>query len=443
MRVLLRHEIAGGDQAPNAGQTLTYLFDATVVPAPVPIALSRFDPGDVRLTAWNVVNLEQNGGGWDAGVTPSADRVLSALDPDILCFEEIYANNAAQTAALVETLLPSGPGEAWYARNNTDAQIVSRFPVLGQWNLDGAAGDHNLAVLLDTTVPLARQMLLVGAHMFCCTNDAGRQAEADRIMALFRDAKSPGGALTVPAGTILAIAGDLNLVGLARQLTTLRTGDIADEATFGPDFAPDWDGSPMTDLVSSQTEKRFAYTWRNDASTFAPGRLDFCIYSDSVVSVANHFILYTPEMSAGQRALYGLQPNDVTTVSDHLPHTADFRPRTATDAGGPGGAASAVRRAWATLQQTGTLPRGRVQARLALDRPARVTVEVFDVRGARVASLPAAAGRQLGTGVHTLQWDGRTVQGAQAPSGVYVLRLIAEDATGMLLATSAKVTLVR
>lgn len=443
VRVLLRHETAGGDQAPNTGQTLTYLFDAALVPPPSPIALPRFSASDVRLTTWNVVNLEQNGGGWNAAVTPAADRVLSALDPDILCFQEIYDNTAAQTAALVESFLPSGPGEAWYARNNSDAQIVSRFPVLGQWNLDGAAGDHNLAVLLDTTVPLGRQMLLAGAHLFCCTNDTGRQAEADRIMALLRDAKSPGGTLTVPAGTILAVAGDLNLVGAARQLVTLRTGDILDEASFGPDFGPDWDGSPLTDLVSSQTEKRFAYTWRSDTSTFAPGRLDFCIYSDSVVSIANHFILYTPEMSAAQRSLYGLQANDVTTVSDHLPHTADFRARTATDIAGDGGLQAGSPRAWATLQEAGTPGRGRIQARLALDRPARVALEIFDVRGARVAALRREADPELAAGTHGLTWDGRDAQGNRAPSGVYVLRLVARDASGMVLATSAKLTLLR
>ena len=95
--------------------------------------------------------------------------------------------------------------------------------------------------------------------------------------------------------------------------------DIVDEATFGPDFGPDWDGSPLADLVSSQTEKRFAYTWRNDFGSYAPGRLDFFIYSDSVITTGNHFLLYTPEMSAGELATYGLQAGDVTTVSDHLP----------------------------------------------------------------------------------------------------------------------------
>src|SRR5262245_32382534 len=41
VRVLLRHEVAGGDQAPNVGSILTYAFDATAVSPPVPLALPR------------------------------------------------------------------------------------------------------------------------------------------------------------------------------------------------------------------------------------------------------------------------------------------------------------------------------------------------------------------------------------------------------------------
>ena len=440
-RVLLRHEVSGGDQAPNVGQLLTYVFDSTPVPPPAPIALPRENTGDLRITTWNVVDLEQGGGGWDSGVTPSADRVLSALDPDILCFEEIYNNSAAATAALVESFLPSGPGEAWYARENSDVIVVSRFPVLGQWNLDGSAGDHNLAVLLDTQTAIGRQLLLVGAHFFCCTNDAGRQDECDRAMSFFRDAKTPGGTLDVPAGTMLLVTGDLNLVGDSQQLRTLTTGDIVDEGTFGPDFAPDWDGSGLADLVSSQTEKRFAYSWRNDFGSFAPGRLDFFIYSDSVVAVGNHFLLYTPEMSPGELALHGLQSGDVTTVSDHLPHTADFRERVPTDAIVDRGV-SPQGRAWASLDAT--LPgRGRVSVRLALGRPARARVEIYDVRGARVATLRADTEGVLPAGSHDLLWGGRDSGGGRVASGTYVARLVAEDDSGMILVSSTKLSLVR
>jgi exonuclease III len=439
-RVLLRHETTGGDQAPNAGQTLTYLFDASSVPPPEAIPFDKQSPSDVRITTWNVVNLEA-GTGWDAAVTPAADRVLSAIDPDILCFQEIYDHSAAQTATLVESFLPSGPGEAWYARENSDVKVASRFPVLGQWNLDGASGDRNLAVLLDTSAKIGRQLLLVGAHMFCCTNDTGRQAEADRIMSFLRDAKSPGGSVTVPDGTMLLITGDLNLVGQRQQLATLTTGDIADEVSFGPDFAPDWDGSPLADLVSRQLEKRFAYTWRNDFGSYAPGRLDFFIYSDSVVTVPAHFLLYTPETSAGFLAQYGMQAGDVTTVSDHLPHTADFRPRSVSDVAG-GGAAGGPQ-AWARLAAVPGPGRGGVCLRIHLDRAAGVQLEIFDVRGACVAVLGTEQDGVRAAGEHAFVWDGRTGSGTRAASGTYMARLTARAGDGAVLANSAKVLVVR
>jgi len=435
MRVQIRHEVTNGDQAPNASQTLTYTFDATAVAPPAPIALARQNAADVRIVTWNVLSLENNGGGWNAGVTPSADRVFSALDPDIVCFQELYDNTAAATAALMETFLPSGAGEAWYARKNFDVIIVSRFPVLGTWNLDGPASDTNLAVLLDTQTALGRTTLVISAHMFCCTNDAGRQAEADRIISFLADAKNPGGSITVPAGTAFLITGDLNLVGFSQQLRTLLNGDIVDNGTYGPDTAPDWDATALADVISSQTEKRFAYTWRSDTSTFGPGRLDFLIYNDSVLEAGNHFILYTPEMSAAQRTMYGLQAQDVTTVSDHLPHVGDFRDALTSDVGSGRDHSGET---WAVLRSAAPTGDGRAQVRLDLERAALVDVEVFDARGARVATLRNEAAGELPPGQHRLDWDA----GHNVSSGIYVVRVVARSGD-LAIATSTKLTLLR
>ena len=93
---------------------------------------------------------------------------------------------------------------------------------------------------------------------------------------------------------------------------------------FGPDFAPDWDATPLTSVRSRQTEKRMGYTWRDDGQSFWPGQLDYLIHSDSVIRATRSFVLYTPEMSPANRALYGLQADD-SLASDHLLFCADFR----------------------------------------------------------------------------------------------------------------------
>ena len=407
-RLLLRDAV-GGDLAPNAGG-LVYTFDATPVSPPAPIAFGRQSVGDVRIMTWNVPFLE-SGTGFNPAVTPALGRVLNALTPDVICFQEVYTPTADAVRGLVESLLPaSGP---WQAAKQMDCIVVSRFPLLQSWALDG-----NLAARLGTAAPLGTDLLLVSAHLPCCTSDAGRQAEADRIMSFFRDAKTAGGLVDVPSGTAFVIAGDLNLVGFVQQLRTLLQGDIVNNATFGPDFAPDWDGGPLTDVISSQTERRFAYTWRDDPGSFAPGRLDFVIFNDSALRLRNHYVVYSPEMSAAQLLATGLQTGDVTTVSDHLPQAADFR--AVSDPAAVGGPAAGV----LALRGPG-VGRGTVRFTLELAAESRVALDLFDVRGRHVRALRDPAAGPLAAGAHPIAWDGGTDAGAAAGSGVYYLRAVA------------------
>ena len=64
------------------------------------------------------------------------------------------------------------------------------------------------------------------------------------------------------------------------------------------------------------------------------------------------------------------------------------------------------------------------QGRLMLDLESmmdgQATVEIFDVAGRRIRTLPQAA---LKTGqTATLVWDGRDSEGRQQPAGVYLVR---------------------
>jgi endonuclease/exonuclease/phosphatase family metal-dependent hydrolase len=260
---------------------------------------------------------------WDGGEAPRFERLVAAADPDIICFQEIYDHSASQTAALVGSWL-SG---TWNAAANTDCKTVTRWPILASWPVG-----NELATLIDAQATLGGELLVVNAHLPCCSADGARQDAVDKIMAFVRDARTPGGQLDLDPDTPIVITGDLNLVGFARQLETLLTGDIADEGTYGSDFAPDWDGTGLLDVVARQTEKRMGYTWRRDTSSFWPGRLDFIIATDSVAGVGNRFILYTPEMSAGELAANGLLTGD-SHASDHLLLAADLRAPAAPCAG--------------------------------------------------------------------------------------------------------------
>jgi exonuclease III len=143
-------------------------------------------------------------------------------------------------------------------------------------------------------------------------------------MAFIRDAKAPGGMVDLTPKTPIIIVGDLNLVGYAQQLKTMLSGEIVNVTPFGPAFKPDWDGSNFADLMPRHTDSPMTYTWRDDNIAFNPGRLDFMIYSDSVLRLGNRFVLFTPAMTADSLAAHDLQPQDVPTASDHLPVVSDF-----------------------------------------------------------------------------------------------------------------------
>jgi hypothetical protein len=142
-----------------------------------------------------------------------------------------------------------------------------------------------------------------------------------------RDARSPGEFIDLPAGTPMAVVGDLNVVQTLDPLNTLLTGDIVNESFYGQDSPPDWDG---TDLADAHPVHNGAgttdYTYRS--SGFSPSRLDYVLYTDSVVDVAHSFVLNTVSMSAAERAATGLLQYDVTLTTstyDHLPLVVDFR----------------------------------------------------------------------------------------------------------------------
>ena len=136
-------------------------------------------------------------------------------------------------------------------------------------------------------------------------------------------------------GVPIVVLGDLNMVGDRRSLETLLTGDIADEATYGPDAAPDWDGTALTDAEPPRNGVGpGTWTWRSDGSRYPPGRLDFVLYTDSVAEETRSLVLDTVALPPEVREAAGLEALDVVLERtpdggygyDHLPVVVDLRP---------------------------------------------------------------------------------------------------------------------
>jgi endonuclease/exonuclease/phosphatase family metal-dependent hydrolase len=294
-------------------------------------------PTDLRVVSYNVSNDSVFP---DANAVQAAKffRVMTALDPDIVGLQEIYSHTPADVVSLMNDIIPLGPGATWHAHKAFDNVIVSRFPLSLQRTNTTPSSPRSLAIAL-VNLPdgeYETDFYFMTNHFKCCGNvggpeDAERQLQADALVNWMRDARNPGGLVNVVPGTPMAVVGDLNMVASLQPLNTLITGNIVNEATYGADSPPDWDASSLADARPRHNATGTAeYTWRDDASTYDPGRLDFILYTDSVASVGTKFVLNTVTMSPAERAATGLRTYDVTLDNsgityDHLPLVVDFR----------------------------------------------------------------------------------------------------------------------
>ena len=423
-----RHAVPAGGAALFPGSTLrlaiydnssgdqinlaSYTFDST--PQPVPsLTLGRADPGHIRIAGYNV----ENDGLFAGGSRENAQRrVMNAADPDVWIICEAWNHSASQVAAQVENLLPSGPGESWDAvKLDTGNVIVSRFPILNSWLI--LSGSRLTAALVDLRPAYDSDLLVIANHWSCCTADANRQDQADALVGFIRDARTPGGRLDLAADTPIVCAGDFNLVGWRAQLETVVTGDIADNGTFGPDSPPDWDGSEMEDANPRHPDARFAYTWRDDASSFYPGKLDWMFYTGSVMTLENNFVLETRTMTPANLAANGLLADDTSTASDHAPAVADFS---------LGVVQTGVADGRPEFKGRLLLPNApnpftaSTVIRFQVPEASKVELAIFDLAGRRVRTL---AGEPFEAGDHALVWDGRDDAGRLVPAGIYFTRV--------------------
>ena len=77
----------------------------------------------------------------------------------------------------------------------------------------------------------------------------------------------------------------------------------------------------------------------------------------------------------------------------------------------------------------------RIEIGLSIDRPGRVTVTVFDLRGRRVRTL---VDESRPAGASSILWDGTDSAGNEVASGVYAVQFVSDGR-----ADYRKVTLVR
>ncbi len=392
---------ASGDQIPEKNEVLTYQLNSERRFSPAPYQIKKPAFSDLRVLSYNVRRDDL----FDPAKQAAFRRIISAIEPDIISFQEIYDNSGQQTAALMEQFLPSGEGEQWfYGDTGNDNLIVSRYPVSKQQSIDG-----NAAYLLNLG---GKELLALVAHPPCCSSgDAGRQKEINAMMAFVRKSKN-GEAFDIDENTPIMIMGDMNMVGLAQQQRTLLTGDLTNNAIHGPDFDPDWDGSAFEDAKPMNPELPTSFTWYNSGSSFSAGRLDYIVYSGSVLTLDNSYALFTPPLPADSLTRYGMEVNDATTASDHMPLVADFtfKELSSTSFNEEVPLEFNLMQNYPNPFNPGTTLTFRLQ------KSSNVRLSVFSITGQQIAVL--IDNKQMSAGTHSHYFDASMLS-----SGMYLYRL--------------------
>ncbi len=287
--------------------------------------INKSNENYLRLMSYNI---EQDGI-LDNDKTTEFNHIFTALNPDIIGFTEVYDGTSAQVASRIDFFLPPGDGEMWYhkkASDTYDIVLVSRYEIKQSFTIYSDVGhDASGAFLLDLRPKYDTDMLVIVSHPKCCSykgdEDEKRQNQFDAIIQFIRNAVNEGGPLTIAQNTPIAIMGDMNLVGDSRQYQTLITGDIKYNVNYGDDFIPDWDNSDLDDAKPCATNTNMTYT--TNVGSYPPGRLDYIVYTGSVISLLNTFALDAGKLTEDQLNEFGMSKDD-TKVSDHLPLIADI-----------------------------------------------------------------------------------------------------------------------
>jgi len=305
--IVISNAVDGGDSVPNDEGGILYQWNYQNA-EDIPYSLDKQED-NFRLLSYNVENSsffnEENG--------PIQQKLLTLAQPDIIAFQEMIESDTEAETVLNQLW---DNDEDWLC---TSYGFDTKLCLQGIEFEAGTSIDGNTANLL--IFDDGSELIIINAHLPCCDKDEERQGEIDHILARIRDGEY---GFLAQENTPVVITGDLNLVGLAQNITSLTNGDIVDEASYGSDFTPDHNGSNYIDAAPTCTGIPYSYTWNNLGGSYAPGRLDFIIYGGDYLKLTNSLVMATEGFTASDRFNNNILRTDSQNASDHYPILADF-----------------------------------------------------------------------------------------------------------------------
>jgi len=390
---------------------------------PSSFSFDKEDESDMRVVSYNVYRDNP----FDVLINPRFGRIFKALDPALIGVQEVYDYSSEQLASLFEQWLPSDQGEAWYhgghAAGEGDTHLISRYPIVASSQIDK-----------ETTVYMVdkegQPMMVLSSHPPCCNNDDGRRLAFNNMMQFIDRAKKGEGpeAFHLEDGTPIIITGDMNLVRDADQQRTLLHGEYTDPS-YGPDMTPDWDGSSFEDSKAPNPFMPTSFTWYSPRSSFGAGRLDYIVYSGSVLTQKRSFSLHTPsfpeEAFTPGGVADGLERLDTQEASDHVPVVVDFAFPSATSL--EGASSQSTLPSKISIRAFPNPFNPVVQLNIELPEKGNVTIDVINVLGQRIKTYDLGfMGR--GTFSQAVSLEG-------LPTGFYLILLKANHQTASLPVT--------
>ncbi|MFK7766225.1 MAG: endonuclease/exonuclease/phosphatase family protein [Mariniblastus sp.] len=326
------------------------LLSAFLSNAPAQTFVDRQSTNSFRIVSYNVFqdDLFDNQNTAPGELT----RFINAVDADVWNFQEAFDTSASEVRNLFNQIAPLEGGASWQAHKGRNQLIVSRHGLSLQ-DTDVPNGARGIA-MAQVDLPdqyFNNDMYILNNHFPCCdSGEDGRRDEARAIVDWIGDAQTAGGNIDLESGTGIVVLGDLNTVNGSTPRDILLDGYNGKTT--------DWDGSSMTDSHPlHNADGPDDYTWRNDQSSFDPGRLDYVLYTDSVLENEYAYVLNPSTMSSADLAATGLQATDFMRDKDnpgnfnfdHLPLIVDFRANAVPEPSGLivcvlGGCAIVVRR---------------------------------------------------------------------------------------------------
>ena len=251
-----------------------------------------------------------------------AARILRAIDPDVILFEEMPDTHSGPELEqfLSGALKDAERGERWHVAwgaggGDLRCAVASRFPMelIEKLNLVPYPDrpDRHVRFAGAVAEVAGTKLLLVALHLKCCGYDGSPEDLTRELeVQLVRDAISQ--AMQDRSFDGILIAGDLNLVGSTRPLDALAL-------PLGRS-AP-----PFVVLQPLQIDRRSKITWSDPDQPFVPGRLDYMLMSSEALAPAGCFVLDTADLAPRWLSRHGLNAEDTAMASDHLPVVADYR----------------------------------------------------------------------------------------------------------------------